>query len=290
MKRVKYLFVVVLAALALVGAARPACAVTAEEVIKKAIDTYQKMDNYIYTNSKEGLDTFAKKQAAKMTEANKNLADSAGVEVKNKAATAAGAPKMTYAKYNVKFMKPYVLQMQILRLDLAPDLLIEGKFTYNSATDPKSWWAKLKLTPTPLKRSVAKDDASGFLTMGWSTDFIDMQNFAANGKAKYAGKGKALGIDCHIIEISFTKDNWAKFKPITPKWADWGIPSNIQHLVKENLSDPKEKKYSSVKYWISVKDNHLIQIEKYIGGKFYWRDNFAKIKTNYLKKADFSTK
>jgi len=270
----------------MVWSAVPARAVTAEEVMKKAEAAYMGLKSYSYTTNKEGLDTFAKKQAEKMQDANKSLADSAGVEVEEKKTT--GADKMTYAMYNVKFAKPYILQMQILRLDLAPDLVIKGKMTYNSAKDPKSWYAKLELTPAPLKRSVKKDDASGFLTMGWSTTLLDMQNFAANGKAKYVGEEKALGQACHVIEISF--GDWSKFKPITPDWKKWQIPADIQHLVKENLADPKEKKYSKVKYWISKKENFIIQVEKFRNGKFYWRDNFTKIKTNHLTKEDFSTK
>ena len=289
MKRVKMIFVAAMTVLVMAGAARPAGAVSPDEVLKKTVDAYKRVNDYSFTVSMEGLDTFAKKQAAKMADANQSLADSAGVKVEEKKSTSS-APKLTYSKYNVKFMKPYVLQMQILRLDVAPDLVLEGKFTYNAATDPKVWWAKLKITPTPLKRSVKKDDASGFLTMGYAQYILDMQNFAANGKAKYLGTGKALGVDCHIIEYTFPKDVWGKFKPVKPNWADLKIPADIQHLITENLQDPKEKKYSSAKYWISTKDYMIVQVEKYIGGKFYWRESFAKIKTNYQKKGEFSPK
>jgi hypothetical protein len=286
MKTMRSALVMLLAVAALAWSAAPASAITADEVIKNAVDAYMKLQSYSYTNNKEGLDTFAKKQASKMQETNKGLADSAGVKVEEKKTT--GADKMTYAMYNIKFAKPYILQMQILRLDLAPDLVLKGKFTYNAAKDPKTWWAKLAVTPTPLKRSVKKDDASGFLTMGWDGFLLDLQNFAANGKVKYAGTAKALGVECHVLEITFP--DWNKFKPITPDFAKFKIPADIQHLVKENLADPKEKKYSSVKYWITKKDFHVIQVEKYRNGKFYWRDTITKIKINNLKKEDFSTK
>ena len=285
---IKLLFVLPLLA-AVLATARPAAAITPQEIIKNAIDAYKKLDSYEYTDVKHGLDTFARKQAKSMEQANQSLAQGQGVEVKSKV-NAAAAPKLTDARYFVRFMKPYVIQMVIDRLDLAPDLVIQAKMTYNGVKEPKVWWAKLKFMPTPIKRSVAKDDASGFLTMGWGNALLQMQNLTSNGTVKLLGKEKAVGQECYVIEVTFAKDAWKKFKPIKPNLAEWGFPAEIAKFVTEDLSDPLEKKYTSVKYWITVKEFYLVKTEDYVGGKFFWRNEFAKIKVNQLAKKDFSPK
>jgi hypothetical protein len=268
--------------------ARPAQALTGQEIIDKTIAAYNSISSYSYTDFEHGYDTFARKTQAELTEKNASLAQSQGVDAKKPKQDA--PPTLKDGTYIVKFLKPFNIQMIMVKSDFVPAFLNEGKFTYNASDNPKVWWARAKSVPTPLKMSVAKDKSGGFLTMGWTFKLLGVKNMASNGTVKLVGNEKALAQDCYVVEISFTKDSWKKFKPITVDYKAWGIPADMKSMVDDTLKDPTVKKYSSTKLWISKKNFVIVKSEDYINGKFFWRTEYRKIELNKLKKSDFNYK
>ena len=281
MKNTLRIFAALFAVAALVLAAQSASAVSVKEVIGKSQEAYKKVESVKYVYYTHGYDTFARKTAEAAT------AKEGQGKVDSKASD--GKSQLVDATYNVKFMKPYVLQMVIVEGDLMPDLVLDGKFTYNGATKPKDWWAKLKNMPA-MKKSVTKDDSYGLLTMGWSMNILHLLNYATNGTPKLVGKDKFMGKECYVLEVSFTADDWKKFKVVNINLKGWGFPEQMKQLVFDSLSGGTEKKYSSVKFWIGTDDFFIYKIEDYIKGKFFWRTEFRNVQVNALKKSDFSPK
>lgn len=284
------LFVFAAAAAALVslqGRALAAPALTADQVIQKTVDTYNKLDSYKMADYKYGYDTFSKDRQKEMTSAYKDMAKQQGVNA-DAGKPVSRKPEIKQGSYEVIFKKPYMMRMTILKSDYVPDFVIGSVLTYNTSKNAKQWEAKLKSIPVAIKRSVAKDDSGGFLEMGWAFAIMSMQNIKAAGSAKLAGQEKVNGINCYVIEVKFTPAQWSKFKPISPDLKKLGVPQELNKVLTSNtLPTPGKEKYSSVKYWIDSSRFLLIRSEEYIDGKFYWRNEYRNIVLNKQTASDF---
>ena len=258
----------------------PAPAASVKDLLAKIEKHYTDVKSVDYVYFTHGYDTFAGKTSQEMQEK----------EGQGGGKKSSGPPKFVDATYNVKFMKPYVIQMTIVNGDFLPQMIWGGKFTYNPETGTKNWYAKLGGGPA-MKRNVKNDEyIDMIIPMGWTMNLLNLKNHLANGTAKLAGKQKIQGRDCNVIEISYTPDQWKNFKVLKIDFNNWGIPADVQPSVYTSIKGATEKKYSNVKFFVTVKDNFIIQTEDYIDGKFFWRTEYRNVQFNNLKKTDFNPK
>lgn len=279
-KLIPYAAAAVFLMLAVALTSLPAPAASVKDLLSKIEKHYTEVKSVDFVYFTHGYDTFAGKKSQELQEK----------EGQGGAKKSGGPPKLVDATYNVRFMKPYVIQMTIVNGDFLPQMVWGGKFTYNPETSTKNWYAKLGGGP-PMKRAVKNDEYIDMIVpMGWTMNLLHLKNHLANGTAKLAGKQKVQGRDCNVIEISYTDAQWKDFKLQKVDFKKWGIPADVETAVYKSIKDVTTKKYSSVKYFVTVKDNFIIQTEDYIGGKFFWRTEYRNVQFNNLKKSDFNPK
>jgi len=255
---------------------------TASDVFDKLIAAYNNLDSYSATVFTEGYDTFLKERQKRMNNDYSLLAKSQGVtlQIDDK-------PVFKRGHYTLKFKKPYLQQLKIVKSDFTPAIAYGTLLTYRSDGDPEAWWAKLKFLPFALKKSVAENDAGGAITSNWVVTFMHMFYYKTNSDMTLAPDASVNGRKCYVIRFSFDWNKHPKWDRVEPPFADFEIPAQIKNLVWNEIQKNEEQKFSNVDYFIDKQKFVLLRSEEYIDGKFQWRTDYRDIKLGGLTIEDF---
>jgi len=253
-----------------------------EELFKKVVSTYQALKSYEFVNYKKGYDTFSKERETETKGTYGEVGKKIGKKVEMNEVSQ--KPQIKEGVYEVRFKKPFLLQMKIIKSDFCPSVVYGTVITYRPDKDPNVWWAKLKYMPVAMKRSVKKDDSGGFFSMGWAFSIINMHNQKKNGIMKIKGMEKVQGRDCYLLEFTFDPK---RVKPYQPNLKEWGVPAALESELNNTIRGLKKQKTSSVKYWIDAQRFLILKSEEYVRGKFHWQDEYRDIKLNHLSAEDF---
>jgi hypothetical protein len=255
----------------------------AREVLTKLADTVKSLQSYKCRAYLEGLDTYTKDRQKAVTGNYKAMAEKTGTEVK-----IADKPQVKRGLYEIKFMKPYLYQMRIIKSDFVPKIIFGTVITYRSDEDPEVWWAKPKISPIAIKRSITKDDSGGALTTNWYNVLLHMIYYAAgNADITLLPDADFEGRKCYVLRYTF---DWKKHPTWThkqPDFAAFGVNDQIKKLLWADLLDIEKQKFSTINYYIDKERMIPLMTEEYIEGEFHWRTQFKDIELGGLKTSDF---
>ena len=257
---------------------------TAREILEKLAANIKSLQSYKFTTFLEGYDTFTKDRQKNMIGDYKSLAEKVGnpeVKVYEK-------PVLKRGTYDVKFMKPYLSQMKIVRSDFVPSIIYGTLITYRSDKDPEAWWAKLRILPIAIKRNVTKDDAGGAITSNWDNILLYMLFYSDIADISLAPEAEFDGRKCYVLRYTF---DWKK-RPVwnhkEPPFGDFEVPDQIKNLLWPEMLKTERQKYSSIDYFIDKERMIPLMSEEYINnGEFYWRTMYKDIQLGGLKESDF---
>lgn len=262
--------------------AQQAGKLTAEQILDKALSAYDGIKSHKYTLYSEGMDTFTKDQQKDMTGHYDNFAKKAGVENKVE-----DQPKLTRGKYDIKYMKPYLQQMLVIKSDFTPKIVWNTLITYRSDKDQDVWWAKPKIFPIAIKRSVEKDAAGGALTSNWTVTLLYMQYYKNNADLSLQPDREFDGRQCYVIRYTFDWKKRPKWDHKQPPIDKYGVPGPIKDIIWKDMLNIEKQKNSHNDYYIDKENFRLLNTEEYIEGKFHWRNSFKNIEVNTLTEKDF---
>lgn len=283
-KNMKKLFMcVALVALASGAAFGQQAPSSPKDLLNKMVKANDALKSYKYTWMFEGYDTFTKERRKEMSGHYDNIAKKAGVEDQKVGEEA----KLVRAKYDIEFMKPYLSQMTVIKSDLTPKLLWGAVITYRADKDENVWWAKPKISPMAVKRSVKDDDAGGAFASNWSVALLYILYYADNGTLSLSGEKPCEDGTCYVLTVNF---DWKK-KPAwnhkRPPFDKFKIPSLVADIIWKDLQKVEKQKFSHIDYFVRKKDFTIYKEEQYINEKFHWRNMFANAQLNGLSESDF---
>ncbi|MFA6451304.1 MAG: hypothetical protein WCX65_17660 [bacterium] len=254
----------------------------ARALLSKLVANVKSLDSYKFKAYLEGYDTFSKDRQKDIAGGYKNLAEKTGTDVK-----IAEKPQMKRGLYEAKFMKPYLTQMKIIKSDFVPKILLGTIITYRSDKDPDVWWAKPKISPVAIKRSIVKDDSAGATTMNWNKIMIQMIYYGSNADLSLQPEVDFDGHKCYVLRFSF---DWTK-RPVwnhkQPPIKDFGMPVQINDIIWGEMIKIEKQKFSSIDYFIDKERMVPLKIEESIDGEFFWRTMFKDVEIGGLKESDF---
>lgn len=256
---------------------------TAGELVDMTLKAYDGIQSHKYTWTFEGMDTFSKERRKEMAGHYESMAKKAGVEADEVEDTS----KMVRAKYEIKFMKPYLSQMKVIKSDVTPKIIWGTIITYRSDKNEDVWWAKPKISPVAIKRSVKDDDAGGAFTSNWTVALMHLQYFMENGETSLGEEQACEDGTCYVLSISFEWEKTPKWNRKKPSFEKFQIPEAVADIIWKDLLSIESQKFSRVDYFIRKKDLTLYKEEQYIDGKFHWRNSFINVELNGLDKKDF---
>ncbi len=253
------------------------------DIMEKVFETYEKLKSYSYINHKKGLDTHTKEKEQRL------LSDAAKMGKKTDWKSGS-EPQMKEGEYAIKFIKPYSLQMKIIKSDFTPSVLFGSLLTYRADKDPNVWWFKLKYSPIALKRSIESEDGD-FLTQGWTKPIVGLKYQIKKAKEiKYKGEEEVNGIKCNVVEIVFNKDyqpseeDKNEIKEYIKKLK---VPKELEEDIFKGVMNKEESEMSSSQFWFDKEKNVLVKIVDYIDGKFYWQNVYKDVQLNNVSEEDF---
>ncbi len=254
---------------------------TPQQILDRAITGYENVESHSYTWYAEGMDTFSKDRQKEIQSSNQKYAKKAGAEEVEEEA------KLVRGKYEMKFMKPYLAQMRLVKSDFVPKIGWGMLLTYRSDTNPDVWWAKPKISPMAVKRSVADDDAAGSITSNWTVVFLYMLYYSQNAEMTLQPDAEADGHDCYVIRYNFDWEKRPEWDHKKPDFGKFGVPEQIETLIWKDMLNIEEQKFSYIDYYIDKEKFWPRKTEEYINGKFHWRNTLADAKVNDLTVKDF---
>ncbi len=261
----------------------------AEEVYKNVMSAFMKIDSYKLTNYRKGHDYSSQETKDNLSSQAKVIGKSfyKGVEEEE------GHPIME-GTYELKFKKPYLLQMKLIKSDYTPSIAYGTIVTYRPDKTPENWWAKPKFLPFAIKRSVEKDDAGGFFQMGWTFNLIEMEYFKNVASAlSVKGLEKFQGKDCYILEFVFSDALVDQKEPKKGKDGYkvnlklWGIPLELKKIAEAHMNDLMKKNITKYIYLIEKEQFIILKAEEYVDGKFRQLSEYKDIELNTLSEKDF---
>lgn len=256
---------------------------SAKELADMVVKAYDGIESHKYTWTFEGMDTFSKERRKEMAGHYKDVAKKAGVEDEGVDDQA----KKVRAKYEIEFMKPYLSQMKVVKSDVTPKIIWGTVITYRSDKDPDVWWAKPKISPVAVKRSVKDDDAGGAFTSNWTVAILYMLYYMENGAATLSAEQPCEDGSCYVLSITFDWEKTPKWNHKKPPFDRLQVPAQIADIIWKDMQKIEDQKFSRIDYFIRKKDLTLYKEEQYINGKFHWRNNFLNAELNGLNKKDF---
>jgi hypothetical protein len=285
MKTTRYAALAALAAAMLIFPGRAMCQkndMTAAQIYDKLLKTYESVDSHSYTWLAEGMDTFTKDRQKEMTGNYESMAKKAGVtnEVEEKA-------KLVRGKYEIKFKKPYLQQMKVIKSDFTPSIIWGTLITYRSDKVKEDWWAKPKISPVAIKRSVKDDDAGGALTANWTVALLYMQYYKGNAELSRQPDAEVMGRPCYVIRYTFDWEKRPKFNRVKPPFSKYSVPGPIEAVIWNDMIGIEKQRNSHNDYFIDKEKFWLLKIEEFVGGKFHWRNTFADLEVDKLTDKDF---
>jgi len=254
----------------------------AKKLLQEVLDAYEDIDSHSYTWRAEGMDTFTKERQKQMTGNYDSLAKRAGVKH-----DVDEEPKLTRGKYEIEFMKPYLQQMKVIRSDFTPKIVWGTLITYRSDKNQDIWWAKPKISPIAIKRSVKDDDAGGALTSNWTSTLLGMIFYAHNASLSVQPDAEFDGRPCHLLRYVFDWEGKPELDRNKPPFDKFQVPSPIQRIMWDGMLEIEDQKITRIDYFIDREKLVVLQTEKYINGEFHWRNSFVDIEINTLTEKDF---
>jgi len=254
----------------------------AKDVLNKLIASIKSLESYKFTAFLEGMDTFTKDRQKDMVGDYKSLAKktNTSVEVEEKA-------QMKRGLYEVKFMKPYLNQMKVVKSDFVPKLIYGTLITYRADKDPEVWWAKPKISPIAIKRSVEKDDSAGAITMNWYNVLLHLMYYSTNADLSLQPETVYEERPCYVLRVTFDWNKRPKWNHKKPDFAEFGIPGPIQEVLWKDMLEIERQKFTYIDYFIDKERLIPLKTEEYVEGKFHWRTMFRDIAIGGLTADDF---
>jgi hypothetical protein len=260
-----------------------------KQIIAKAKDRAMGLDSYSFTVTKEGWD-FEMEKTAEATQSVAGEAKNspiAGKYADKVGKVDASKPKwMTYeSKY--KFMKPYLVQMEIIKSDYVPSMLQGAVMTYRPDKIKKGnyFYVKPKVSPIGIKRGT--DTVSGnFFYSTWHINYMKMEILEKQIAPKLEGTAKVEGRDAYKITFNFPKNKQIETYPVDLN--AWGIPEPVQWRFKDEIAEFSRGNISKAVFYFDVKTLDLVQSDVFqANGESYYHRVWKDIKVNSLTKDDF---
>lgn len=261
------------------------------EIIKKSWAKISSLNSYSYSIWAEGWET----NMADIQKRNQSAAGEAASKFGGRAAASAkevtaDPNKWKYMKYHttMKFMKPYLLQMNVVQSDYVPKVIYGSLMTYRPDQDPNVFWIKLRFSPIALKRDI-KSESGNILYSTVNMQFIMMDGLGQDTKPVLRGIEKVQGHDAYAVAFEFKKGQLPKKHPVNfNKWGS-AIPKQVRFaLEKESNFYPDLKDVSRVVYFFDKETLWLVGTEYYnVDGKKIFRKEWRDIKENSLSDRDF---
>ncbi|MEW6200509.1 MAG: hypothetical protein AB1546_00920 [bacterium] len=255
---------------------------SADEIVDKVISTYRELDSYEYMNFDRGYDTFTKKQQKNIGDMYSTVAE----RLRTAAPEVEKEPRIVEGTHLIKFKKPYLLQMKLIKSDYVPSIVYGTVVTYRPDKNPDVWWAKVRFLPS-FKRSVANDDAGGFFSKNWMLPVLNLDVYRELGTMKLNGIKSFEGVKCYILDFEFNFSGDKKIEIKKPDYRRWGVPKEIEKFINDDLLRIKEIKPSSIRYWIDAERFLILKTEQFVNKKFLDMSEYREIKLNHLSKKDF---
>lgn len=261
----------------------------ARQLLDKLVGNYlANIDSHKYMWYSAGDDRFSKERQKSMSGSYGDMAKEKGADV----GEVSDKPEIKRGLYEIEFMKPYLVQMKVVRSDFIPKAVRAFVFgtlvTYRSDKLRDVWWAKLKFSPFAWKKSVEKDDAGGALKSGWTGSLLHLLYFADNASelsvqpdAEFDGK------KCKVLRLSFDWEKNPEWNHKKPPFDKFQVPEQIEKIIWEGMLEIEQQKFEYIDHFIDAEKNILLKIEEYIDGKLHWRNSFTDIEINTLTEKDF---
>lgn len=272
---------------------QPARAQDSSAEARKTLDSLvanylNNIDSHKYTWNAYGNDRFSKERQKDMTGDYEDLAKKKGAEVGD----VSSKPEFKRGLYDIKFKKPYLIQMTVVKSDFIPaaarSLLKGVLLTYRSDKYQDVWWAKPKFSPIALKKSVEKDDAAGALTSSWSSALLNMLYYESNSSGLSMRPDDEFdGRKCKVVRLTYDWTKKPKWNRVKPPFSKFQVPAPIEKIIWSGMLDIEKQKYSHIDYFIDAEKNILLKTEEFVEGEFHWRNAFSNIEMNTLKAEDF---
>ncbi|MFH1539158.1 MAG: hypothetical protein ABIH66_09380 [bacterium] len=286
------LLLIVIPLLALFAAAPTAAQDTtddARKLLDSLVDNYlENIDSHKYNWHAYGNDRFSKERQKNISGNYESMAKKKGAEVE----AVSEEPEIKRGLYEIEFMKPYLVQMKVVKSDFIPKAVRSFVFgtlvTYRSDKLVDVWWAKLKFSPIALKKSVEKDDAGGALTSGWTNALLNLIYFSGNAAGlSMQPDAEFDGRNCKVLRLTFDWEKTPEWNHEKPPFDKFQAPEQIEKIIWDGMLEVEQQKFDYIDYFIDAEKNILLKIEEYIDGKLHWRNSFTDIELNTLTEEDF---
>ncbi|HOX27907.1 MAG TPA: hypothetical protein PLQ76_02000 [bacterium] len=256
-------------------------------IIKKAKDRALSLNSYSYTYIKEGWDFEMDKTAEQTKSVAGDVAKNPLAKKYSNQVNEVDTSKAKFMKYNVdiKFMKPYSVQMKITQSDYVPSLLKDAVLTFRSDKDDKVFYVKPRISPLGIKRAI--DSASGnFLYTPLFINFMKIDGLMKDAAPVLEGTAKVDGRNAYKIAFNFPGAKDPKRHPVD--YDKWNIPKSVQWKYKEEIDEFARGNVGKVVYFFDVDTFDLLRsdcLQK--NGKEYFHKEWKNFKTNNLSESDF---
>lgn len=281
-----------------VAAAQGADLKDPKQIVQKSEDYMLSLNSYSYTVNAEGWDTNPGESAKRVS----STADSAGKQFGNVAVVTKEAnnakkdagktdtSKWVYKKYNVenRFMKPYLIRSFVVMSEYTPEIIWGSVLTYRPDKNPKVFWIKPKISPTPIKRDITTE--SGKLpAVNLYLEYAILDGLGKSLKPALKGSKKIAGADNYMVEWVIPK---GKLKAPAVDFKKWGTPKEGQKDFTDEVGKYfTDKNIARTVYYFDKKSFLPLMREDYqTNGKLLRRLLWTKISVNNLTVKDFDNK
>jgi len=261
------------------------------KIIDEATEKMMALDNYAFVLEKEGWDFHMEETAEATAQLTGEAAGNAMTQAFTKdvdEVEAEGPEWMTYAS-EVKFKKPWIVWMRIMRSDYVPDLLINAvmKYNYEKSKD------KFAIRAIGLQLARGTDTESGnFLYSNYTSDLIDINLLADQVEPKLDGVVELEdmdGLKAYKIEFDL-KDKKLEMKDVN--LSEWGVPEELHFKVKPEINwyarEIGEGHIAKAYYYFDADTLALVKQEVFQpDGELYFRKWWRDRKLDNLTPRDF---
>jgi len=259
-----------------------------KEIIKKSKDKVMGYKSYSYVITSEGWDFDMEKTA----EATKSLTgEASGNPLAKKYAgdvdqVDGSKPKWMTFQSEYEFMKPFLVQMLIVRSDYVPDMLQGATMTYRpDKKKGKSWYIKPKVSPVGIPRGT-ETESGNFFYSTMHVNYMKMEFVMQDRSPVLEGIEKVNGKDAYKVTFDLLKPGLPKNPRVN--YDAWGLPEQTRWVFDKNMDEFSDGHSAKVSYFFDVATLYLVKLETtQKSGELHYRKVWSDWKTNHLTPKDF---
>lgn len=277
-------------------AAPAAAAESAASILQKVKTTVRSLDSFSYVNVEDDYqDEVVKARVLKSFTSAKGDAKKLGTVFGSEIDMAKEAKEnVEYraGKYLIQYVKPYLLQLQLLETDYIPkgaDFVKGGYVLYRPDVKKNFVFLKFANSPMILGQNIRQNDLGFLFTQNWLYDVTEHDFLLRHSPGpKLIGEKEINGRAAYYVEIPL------KYNPKAPAFTysekDSHITAEAKYYVDWGLEEMRERleKHGAgiVRLWIDKKENVILKKEVLFNNKVFTRKESRDISLNSLTKAN----